>query len=734
MEPLDKAGNSTFSLQLEKLPETSKPLEALIRVSLADEGGRPETGTLTLPVVGSNTHFLGIKPLFNHRIVGDSETEAKFEVIAIDEQGERINVTDLEYELFEETLHYSWYQSDAYAPWQYRTMLDDKFLQKGTLSAEDKIASILNLPIKDWGQYRLEIKDPHTSAKTSLRFRKGWFAENQSFDTPDKVIVKIDKEKVKPGESIELYIESPFDGQGLLTIANDKVLELRNFELKSKGTRIKLKAEESWGVGVYCLISAIRPLSDSHKAPYLPKRAIGITWVGTDSEERTLDVNFTLPKEIKPRQMLEIPIQVIPKKGKLNSSVQLTFAAVDEGILKITDFQTPKPQDYFLGQRVLGVERRDLYGRLIDPLPGAVGVLREGGDANFLSKNIQALSKHSFKIISIYSGLINLDKEGKSTVSLNIPDFNGTLRLMGVAFDEKRFGSQGSALLVRDPIVIEGVLPRFLGPEDKSRLSLSLHNIAGNEGNYQIEVSTEGELLLPENKTTYEVFLEKLGKHTLQIPIQAKNIGSGKIRVVLKGEGQDLVQEYELSIRPYNPYRISTEHYFLKPHEVASPSFKTLDAIPGTEEVTLTFSTQVPWDTQRLFKQLSQYPYGCVEQIASKGMGSLFDYQNHKAQVNQAIALLSEKQSTGGGFSPWIPNSPNDDLFLTSYVLDFYLRALAAGFEVPTFSLEKGLQWLKTSIQNKSQYNPLELSGAAYAFYVLTKADQIRDWISAILL
>ncbi len=59
----------------------------------------------------------------------------------------------------------------------------------------------------------------------------------------------------------------------------------------------------------------------------------------------------------------------------------LTLAAVDEGILQLTDFKSPDPIAYYFGKRRLGVGMRDDYGRLIKAEKGAVGAMREGGDS-----------------------------------------------------------------------------------------------------------------------------------------------------------------------------------------------------------------------------------------------------------------------------------------------------------------------------------------------------------------
>ena len=59
---------------------------------------------------------------------------------------------------------------------------------------------------------------------------------------------------------------------------------------------------------------------------------------------------------------------------------RIVVAAVDVGILNLTNYKPPAPDDYYLGQRRLSAEIRDLYGQLIDGMQGTRGQIRTGGD------------------------------------------------------------------------------------------------------------------------------------------------------------------------------------------------------------------------------------------------------------------------------------------------------------------------------------------------------------------
>jgi len=107
-------------------------------------------------------------------------------------------------------------------------------------------------------------------------------------------------------------------------------------------------------------VNAFRPGgTDQHG----PGRAIGTAWLAVDSKPRQLQVALTVPDKVLPRQGISIPVSVSNLSGGV---AYLTLAAVDEGILQLTDFKSPDPLGYFFGKRRLGLDIRDLYGQLID--------------------------------------------------------------------------------------------------------------------------------------------------------------------------------------------------------------------------------------------------------------------------------------------------------------------------------------------------------------------------------
>ena len=101
------------------------------------------------------------------------------------------------------------------------------------------------------------------------------------------------------------------------------------------------------------------------------------------------------------------------------------------------------------------------------------------------------------RTVALFSGLVKVGPGGIANVALDVPDFNGELRLMAVAFSANKLGHADRPLTVRDPVVADIVLPRFLAPGDHAAAALNLNNVEGTPGNYVATLTTSGPVGLP---------------------------------------------------------------------------------------------------------------------------------------------------------------------------------------------------------------------------------------------
>src|SRR5690606_36152176 len=233
--------------------------------------------------------------------------------------------------------------------------------------------------------------------------------------------------------------------------------------VKAGAASVPLKVGTDWGSGAYVVATLRRPLDAL--AQRMPGRAMGVQWFAIDRAAHTLSLDLQLPQTMKPNGRLSIPVKV----GGLaaGEEARIVVAAVDVGILNLTNYKPPAPDDYYLGQRRLSAELRDLYGQLIDGMQGTRGARRTGGDAGGTLSG----SPPTQAPLALYSGIVDVSS-GTAEIEFDIPAFAGTVRVMAVAWSKDKVGRANGDVTVREPVVLTATLPRFMLTGDRSTMNL----------------------------------------------------------------------------------------------------------------------------------------------------------------------------------------------------------------------------------------------------------------------
>lgn len=737
--PTDASGKGKIPLLVNIFPDTTHPLEVSLQVSLFEPGGRPRIKDLRLPFL-KKALYLGIKPLFPEITI--EKNEATFDLVALDEKGNPRAVT-VEYELYREDMEYTWYQENPHSPWTYKAFSKKTPLLSGHVSTQEKAAVPLKLAITNWGQHRLIVKDSQTGTVSSCAFFRGW-GDVHSQQSPDKLLVRLDQKAYHVKDTVQVYIKAPFAGEGQLLVMNNKILESRKISIPAEGLQVNLTATEKWGTGAYITVIAYNPLNELPQTKTLypqPKRAMGVAWAAINLEDRRLHVDIEAPEVIRPRQILPVTlnVRVLDKAGvkKPADKVYVTLAAVDEGILGLTDFSTPNPLAYFLGKRRLGVDMRDLYGQLIETGFGYLGTLKTGGAA-LMAQRLSGITREALKPVSLFSGLVAVDETGKVTLPLNIPDFNGKIRLMAVAFTTHRYGNAEKDVVVQDPVVLEASAPRFLAPSDRAILTFSLHPTESKGGakilGGTLTPTASGALAFEEQQPIDVAFQDQKSFYGT-LPLQASNMGQGLFKLTFKNAQFQTEKNYPLTVRSASlPLTTSTLEQ-IPPHTEKKIDLKKMlmGVSPDQSALYLRVTPGLPWNMTFLLKSLMAYPYQGLQETVNKIFPLLYiktpqiyptelkNLEKVKNSIETQILYLVGQQSSQGYFSLW---EANPDPWLTAYILNFWIESSYKGYTVPEFALKRGIRALSQFVQQTNP-TPKQLPGIAYALYTLSQVQQI---------
>src|SRR5215813_12126636 len=309
-------------------------------------------------------------------------------------------------------------------------------------------------------------------------------------DTPDMLEIALDKPEYQAGETMTVAVTARTAGKVTLAVIGDRLITTSTADVGPGTSRLPLTIGPDWGSGAYVVATLRRPLDA--QASRMPGRAIGVQWFSIDRGAKTLALDMKLPDLLRPRSSLRIPLKINGLGA--GDEARIVVAAVDVGILNLTNYKPPAPDDYYLGQRRLSAEIRDLYGQLIDGMQGSVGQVRTGGDAGAALEG----SPPTQPPLALYSGLVTVEPDGTADVTFDIPAFAGTVRVMAVAWSRDKVGRASGDVTVRDPVVLTATLPRFLLTGDRGTIRLDIDNVEGPAGDYRVSIAAESPLSVGE--------------------------------------------------------------------------------------------------------------------------------------------------------------------------------------------------------------------------------------------
>lgn len=701
----DAKGHCQASAKLTLPAEVGKPLKAVIGVRLIEPGGRVTGVTLEKPVRGAKP-LIGLQPLFKGGWVKEGEA-ARFQAVLLAPDGKPLPHKGLTRTLIRENRTHHWYFQGGV--WRTQAEIQERQLEQGLLAlTADRPAAVTTPAALEWGHYRLELKDPDSGAETTLRFNVGW-AGSASADSPDQAEVLADRTTYRSGDKARVHVKPPFAGPVHLAVATDRVWESYAVEAGPEGVTVEIPVKAEWGAGAYVLASAFRPLNQGRSRD--PVRAVGVAWLGIDPQERALTVALQAPAQTRPRQRLAVQAEVTgAAKGE---PVFLTLAAVDEGILQLTRFRAPDPLGHYFGKRRLAVELRDDYGRLLDG--GVAGATRSGGD----SLGGAGLPVVPTKSVALFSGLLPVGADGKVSIPLDLPDFNGQLRLMAVAHGKNKVGAGEGTVTVRHPVVGEVSLPRFLAPGDQGRLTLLVHNLEGPAGDYRVRLESGGAITLPETFDR-QLPLPPEARVIETIPVTARDTtGLGTVALTLEGpDGWRLTRSWEIAVRsPHRPVTIEEsapqpagERWQVDPKRLA-------DLQPEGLEATVAYGLRKGFDVAGWLRSLDRYPFGCTEQLTSRlqpllafgdaallantGGAGADPNQQGRAAVQEMLNQILERQDADGAIGLYRAGDGAVNAHLAAYVVETLQRAKEKGFHISDSALANAYRWLRGRAQGR---------------------------------
>ncbi len=544
-------------------------------------------------------------------------------------------------------------------------------------------------------------------------------------DTRAELKVKLDKPYYKAGEEIEMNIVAPYTGAGLITIESDRVYEHQWFLTDKTDTIQKIKVPDDFEGNGFVNVTFTRAMGS--REIYMSPLTYAVVPFTANIEKRRVKIDLKVPEKARPGNPISFQVST-------DRPSRLVVFAVDEGILQVAQYRTPRPLDYFLKGRALGVDTTQILDLIMPEYSAVRESLEFGGGMSAMGgKHLNPFRRKTDAPVVFWSGILGADKNPQ-TITYEVPTyFNGTLRVMAVAVAAGGVGATAKKSTVKGDYVISPNAPLFVAPGDTFEVTATLANNLEGSGEkakvpFSISLSKHLSLLEPPGKL---VAIPEGREELIRFKVKANDVlGSASIKFIVGDETHTVRYESAISVRPPVPKAtLLTSGYFSEGEKTVVLKRKRYQEFAKTEAILSALPAGL---IQGLIDFLENNVHSCTEQTISRAFPPIallqnpdfkFDQKQIKNNLKQTVDRLRERQTSEGGFGNWTANG-EPALFASVYAMDFLTLSREKGFPIPTDLTQRGLVYLKDTV-NQSIRSLDDARAKAYGIYILTRNGEV---------
>jgi uncharacterized protein YfaS (alpha-2-macroglobulin family) len=721
----DQKGETNFDLGLGKYAKATYRLQFLTR-AYEPQGGRGVAAEVST-LVSELPYLVGFKSDGALDFVSRG-AHRNVAIIAIDPKAQRTAVAGLTL-LHIERKYVSVLTKQNDGGYKYESRRKEILLKETPLSlpaAGYNLALASDVP----GNFAYVIRDAQGVEFNRIEYAvAGQGNVTRSLERNAELQLTLNKKDYTPGEEIEVSIRAPYVGAGLITIERDKVFTHQWFRATTLASVQKIRLPKDFEGNGYISVQFIRdPSSDEI---FMSPLSYGVVPFATSLSSRTNKLSLNVPDMIKPGQLLRMKLTA-------SQATRAVVFAVDEGILQVARYQMPDPLAFFFQKRMLEVRSSQILDLILPEFKRLMAVSAPGGDGEGgAGKHLNPFKRKHDKPAVYWSGIV--DVNGSKEFVYQVPDtFNGSMRIMAVAVDDKAIGTAQSKTLVRGDFVISPNVPLAVAPGDEFDVTVGVaNNVAGSgkDAPVNLTLKTSPHLAIIGGSGADGVQMLKIGELRESVAsyrIKALDgaqtmLGSASLSFTTNLGGKQSKLTTDVSVRPATArYTQITAGDFSGSVDVPIkrslyPQYRVLEA--GVSSLPLVL-------TNGLSAYLANFSHQCTEQMISQAIPALIlskrpEFFKGEARLptarsfEDAIKALRTRQNAEGGFGLWTASVQPDE-FVSVYAVHLLLEARERGEAVPADMLQKAMEYIQRLAASPGSSLP-QLRARAYAAYLLTR-------------
>jgi uncharacterized protein YfaS (alpha-2-macroglobulin family) len=414
------------------------------------------------------------------------------------------------------------------------------------------------------------------------------------------ITVTADKERYDPGETATLLLQSPFQTARALAIAEEPEGRFRYdwVDIANGQGRytVPIRKQQMPRLAVHFLLMRGRlPGPATPNAPFdlgKPVSLAATSWVRVNPTDDIVKVSFDAPAQARPEQEFDLVLHLSDASGHPVAG-EATVWMVDQAVLSLAKEQPLDPLPAFIVDRPTRVALRDTRNMAFGVLPL---IENPGGDeaGDFGMENISV--RKNFTPVPLYEPRVKVGPDGTARIHVKPPDTLTVYMLRAKAVSgPDRFGFGTGQIRIRQPVVAQPALPRFVRPGDVFTAGLIGRIVEGPGGAGRATIATQTLSVTgaKEQDLTWD------GQHparidfTLTVPEPAVGTTSAQVRMTVQRSADNVgdAVQIDLPIRPDRPVVHRRELLALKRDGTLNIPALAEAARPASYVSTLTLAT-----------------------------------------------------------------------------------------------------------------------------------------------
>lgn len=620
----------------------------------------------------------------------ETDEEIKLPVVVLNQVGAKMKTRELDYKIYRLDWDW-WWEGGPDDLSRYVKSTTAEVVARGSARAVNGVAEVpFKVEYPDWGKYLVLIRDAKGGHATGGVITVDWpqwrgRSGKESASGSTELSFTLDKPQYEAGETASVYLPKCKGGRALLSIENgSKVLKRIWVPLSAnEETKYPLRIDKSMAPNFYVAATMLRPHKETDF--YTPIRLFGVQSVKVVNRQSILHPVIEMPDELHPQQPFAVKI-----REKDNKPMTYTLAIVDEGLLDITNFKTPRPWAAMNRKEALGVRTWDMY----DDVIGAFGanfrsILSVGGDEALRKA---AGKEKRFNPAVKFIGPFTLSG-GAKTHKLSLPNYVGSVRVMVVAAHGGCYGNAEKTVKVTSPLMMLSTLPRTLANCDTVSMPVNLFAMESGIKELAVGIDIDGPMKVAGTSTKSVAFKEP-GEQLIAFRLVCDGQRTGRARIILTASGGGHIARDTTYIDVSNPMpRVyETVEKSLGANGSAEFSWSPSEA----ESVALQISSMPMLNFKGVALFMENYPHLCTEQLSSKALFMLYGrkfldaegQERCEKELPRLIKSVQSRQVANGGFAYW-PGQTEENDWVTTMAGLALSEASRQGFRVEKNCLEK---------------------------------------------